>query len=153
MVLNLFKVLLASSFPLFVLFSSSKVANTLCCKSSLHSIFVLPFNHFPFQIIHSFVQYSYFRIFWFEDFICSAVKMSTTAMQPINPKPFLNGLIGKQVNVKLKWGMEYKGSYFPFHSKFSQLKQHFFQNLTRLWTFVNLMVDKLSYLKISSACS
>ncbi|PAV81901.1 hypothetical protein WR25_19813 [Diploscapter pachys] len=35
--------------------------------------------------------------------------MSTAAMQPINPKPFLNGLIGKQVNVKLKWGMEYKG--------------------------------------------
>eukprot|EP00501_MAST-03F_sp_TOSAG23-6_P000869 GSMAST32.ASY1.ANO1.905.1 assembled CDS len=27
----------------------------------------------------------------------------------INPKPFLNGLTGKQVIVKLKWGMEYKG--------------------------------------------
>lgn len=28
---------------------------------------------------------------------------------PMNPKPFLNGLTGKPVMVKLKWGMEYKG--------------------------------------------
>merc|ERR1712060_316810 len=28
---------------------------------------------------------------------------------PVNPKPFLNGLTGKPVMVKLKWGMEYKG--------------------------------------------
>ena len=28
---------------------------------------------------------------------------------PLNPKPFLNGLTGKTVMVKLKWGMEYKG--------------------------------------------
>lgn len=28
---------------------------------------------------------------------------------PINPKPFLNGLTGKLVMVKLKWGHEYKG--------------------------------------------
>ena len=28
---------------------------------------------------------------------------------PMNPKPFLNGLTGKPVIVKLKWGMEYKG--------------------------------------------
>ena len=28
---------------------------------------------------------------------------------PLNPKPFLNGLTGKPVIVKLKWGMEYKG--------------------------------------------
>ncbi len=27
----------------------------------------------------------------------------------LNPKPFLNDLTGKQVIVKLKWGMEYKG--------------------------------------------
>lgn len=25
---------------------------------------------------------------------------------PVNPKPFLNDLTGKQVIVKLKWGME-----------------------------------------------
>uniref|UniRef100_A0A8C0QQT9 Sm protein F n=1 Tax=Chelonoidis abingdonii TaxID=106734 RepID=A0A8C0QQT9_CHEAB len=28
---------------------------------------------------------------------------------PLNPKPFLNGLMGKPVMVKLKWEMEYKG--------------------------------------------
>lgn len=32
----------------------------------------------------------------------------TTSM-PINPKPYLNGLTGKAVVVKLKWGHEYKG--------------------------------------------
>jgi len=31
------------------------------------------------------------------------------AAMPINPKPFLNSLTGKQVIVKLKWGHEYKG--------------------------------------------
>ncbi|KAH3758118.1 small nuclear ribonucleoprotein F [Pelomyxa schiedti] len=31
------------------------------------------------------------------------------AMVPVNPKPFLNDLTGKDVVVKLKWGMEYKG--------------------------------------------
>ena len=29
---------------------------------------------------------------------------------PVNPKPFLNELTGKQVIAKLKWGMEYKGA-------------------------------------------
>jgi len=28
---------------------------------------------------------------------------------PINPKPFLNGLTGKPVLIKLKWGHEYRG--------------------------------------------
>ncbi|KAM8906354.1 small nuclear ribonucleoprotein F-like [Lycaon pictus] len=28
---------------------------------------------------------------------------------PLNPKPFPNGLTGKPVRVKLKWGMEYQG--------------------------------------------
>ncbi|XP_064632880.1 small nuclear ribonucleoprotein F [Lineus longissimus] len=32
-----------------------------------------------------------------------------SATMPLNPKPFLNGLTGKPVMVKLKWGMEYKG--------------------------------------------
>jgi small nuclear ribonucleoprotein F len=27
----------------------------------------------------------------------------------VNPKPFLAGLTGQEVVVKLKWGMEYKG--------------------------------------------
>lgn len=34
--------------------------------------------------------------------------MSATGMI-LNPKPFLNGLIGKPVIIKLKWGMEYRG--------------------------------------------
>ncbi|KAI9193363.1 small nuclear ribonucleoprotein F [Polychytrium aggregatum] len=28
---------------------------------------------------------------------------------PVNPKPFLMGLTGKPVMIKLKWGQEYKG--------------------------------------------
>jgi small nuclear ribonucleoprotein (snRNP)-like protein len=37
--------------------------------------------------------------------------LSVSVLQslPLNPKPFLNGLTGKPVMVKLKWGMEYKG--------------------------------------------
>lgn len=35
-------------------------------------------------------------------------KMSATGMI-LNPKPFLNGLTGKPVIIKLKWGMEYRG--------------------------------------------
>jgi small nuclear ribonucleoprotein F len=35
-------------------------------------------------------------------------------MVPVNPKPFMNDLTGKQVVVKLKWGMEYKGALSPF---------------------------------------
>ena len=29
--------------------------------------------------------------------------------KPVNPKPFLNNLVGKGVVIKLKWGMVYKG--------------------------------------------
>jgi small nuclear ribonucleoprotein F len=32
-----------------------------------------------------------------------------SAIQPLNPKPFLNSLTGKPVVCKLKWGMEYRG--------------------------------------------
>ncbi|KAI8608504.1 hypothetical protein BC830DRAFT_1071976 [Chytriomyces sp. MP71] len=28
---------------------------------------------------------------------------------PVNPKPFLTGLAGKPIMIKLKWGQEYKG--------------------------------------------
>ena len=38
-----------------------------------------------------------------------AYKYSSAQAMPLNPKPFLNGLTGKPVIVKLKWGMEYKG--------------------------------------------
>ncbi|WFD34433.1 hypothetical protein MCUN1_001274 [Malassezia cuniculi] len=30
-------------------------------------------------------------------------------IQPVNPKPFLQEQIGRQVLVRLKWGLEYKG--------------------------------------------
>ncbi|CCJ31076.1 unnamed protein product [Pneumocystis jirovecii] len=32
-----------------------------------------------------------------------------TGFMPINPKPFLQGLAGQTVIVKLKWGQEYIG--------------------------------------------
>lgn len=35
--------------------------------------------------------------------------MSSGAPMVVNPKPFLNGLLGKAVMCKLKWGHEYKG--------------------------------------------
>jgi hypothetical protein len=38
------------------------------------------------------------------------------ATLPCNPKPFLTGLVGKPVMVKLKWGMEYKGALLSFDS-------------------------------------
>ncbi|XP_010219932.1 PREDICTED: small nuclear ribonucleoprotein F, partial [Tinamus guttatus] len=40
---------------------------------------------------------------------CRAAGGSLRQSLPLNPKPFLNGLTGKPVMVKLKWGMEYKG--------------------------------------------
>ncbi|GBN59636.1 putative small nuclear ribonucleoprotein F [Araneus ventricosus] len=33
-----------------------------------------------------------------------------TSTVPLNPKPFLNSLTGQEINVKLKWGMEYRGT-------------------------------------------
>ncbi|XP_007947965.1 small nuclear ribonucleoprotein F [Orycteropus afer afer] len=39
----------------------------------------------------------------------SVPSTGNTDSLPLNPKPFLNGLTGKPVMVKLKWGMEYKG--------------------------------------------
>ena len=37
------------------------------------------------------------------------IKVKMANAMPVNPKPFLNGLTGKSVMVKLKWGHEYKG--------------------------------------------
>lgn len=51
---------------------------------------------------------------------------------PLNPKPFLNGLTGKPVIVKLKWGMEYKGylvsvdGYMNVQVSLSSVKSFFF---------------------------
>ncbi|KXN73133.1 putative small nuclear ribonucleo protein F [Conidiobolus coronatus NRRL 28638] len=33
-----------------------------------------------------------------------------SSFEPVNPKPFLQNLIGKTINAKLKWGTEYKGT-------------------------------------------
>lgn len=30
-------------------------------------------------------------------------------VQPVNPKPYLQELTGKVVNVRLKWGLQYRG--------------------------------------------
>lgn len=38
-----------------------------------------------------------------------AQEQSMSALTVTNPKPFLAGLTGNPVIVKLKWGMEYKG--------------------------------------------
>jgi len=32
-----------------------------------------------------------------------------SSFKPTNPKPFLQDQVGKEVVVRLKWGMEYKG--------------------------------------------
>ncbi|XP_018649944.1 putative small nuclear ribonucleoprotein f (snrnp-f) [Schistosoma mansoni] len=40
-----------------------------------------------------------------------------------NPKPFLSGITGKQVIVKLKWGMEYKG-YLVSVDRYMNLQLH-----------------------------
>ncbi|KAF8791879.1 small nuclear ribonucleoprotein F-like [Argiope bruennichi] len=36
-------------------------------------------------------------------------KKEVTSSKPFNPKPFLATLVGQEINVKLKWGMEYRG--------------------------------------------
>uniref|UniRef100_A0A452HQT7 Sm protein F n=1 Tax=Gopherus agassizii TaxID=38772 RepID=A0A452HQT7_9SAUR len=42
-------------------------------------------------------------------FYCCLGPGHVTMSLLLNPKPLLNGLTGKPVMVKLKWGMEYKG--------------------------------------------
>lgn len=48
---------------------------------------------------------------WCLNLMCVYLSLIGLLLQslPLNPKPFLNGLTGKPVMVKLKWGMEYKG--------------------------------------------
>ncbi|CDU18007.1 hypothetical protein YYC_04529 [Plasmodium yoelii 17X] len=38
----------------------------------------------------------------------------SSRITPLNPKPFLNSLVGNRVIIKLKWGMEYKGNLKSF---------------------------------------
>ncbi|KAG8183430.1 hypothetical protein JTE90_023186 [Oedothorax gibbosus] len=43
----------------------------------------------------------------------TAATESTTAAKPVthvNPRPFLSDLVGKEIVVQLKWGMEFKGT-------------------------------------------
>ena len=58
-------------------------------------------NHFDFSTVKATAFLENKRNIFFD--------MSTASLTPINPKPFLNGLIGKPVLVRLKWGQEYKG--------------------------------------------
>ena len=37
------------------------------------------------------------------------IQVSSAMAAVVNPKPFLNSLLGKVVMIKLKWGHEYKG--------------------------------------------
>ena len=40
-----------------------------------------------------------------------STRLQFTWQYIVNPKPFLANLTGKEVIVKLKWGMEYKGNF------------------------------------------
>ena len=44
-----------------------------------------------------------------DNLTCHFSPLVITQQTIVNPKPFLAGLTGKEVIVKLKWGMEYKG--------------------------------------------
>lgn len=68
---------------------------------------------------------------------------------PLNPKPFLNGLTGKPVIVKLKWGMEYKGylvsvdGYMNVQVSLSSVKSSIFHQLDLfLWAQKRMLVGE-----------
>lgn len=65
---------------------------------------------------------------------------------PLNPKPFLNGLTGKPVMVKLKWGMEYKG-YLVSVDGYMNLQVTRKKNTFGLYLLVNF---KYIHLKLNS---
>ena len=45
--------------------------------------------------------------------------MTTTQMKtPLNPKPYINELVGKKILVRLKWGMTYTGKFRIFRLNF-----------------------------------
>lgn len=81
---------------------------------------------------------------------------------PVNPKPFLNNLTGKTVIVKLKWGMEYKGTFnFVFYSTQLASIVYFLINLlscsgflASVDSYMNLQVQlKIPFLFISICLS
>jgi hypothetical protein len=45
--------------------------------------------------------------------------MATTQMKtPLNPRPYINELVGKKILVRLKWGMTYTGKKFYMKNKY-----------------------------------
>jgi hypothetical protein len=60
--------------------------------------------------------YMFYTVPLIPSIICVNCSCFFTPLQtvPVNPKPFLNNLTGKPVIVKLKWGMEYKGTFMGF---------------------------------------
>jgi hypothetical protein len=50
--------------------------------------------------------------------------------QPVNPKPYLQELTGKVVNVRLKWGLQYRG-YLISTDGFMNLQVRQLPNTTR----------------------
>jgi small nuclear ribonucleoprotein F len=72
--------------------------------------------------------------------------MST--LQPINPKPFLNGLTGKPIVCKLKWGMEYRGKYNIIFIK-TNSKNYFFQ--FKILYFTGYLVSVDGYMNLQMA--
>uniref|UniRef100_A0A4W5NNR0 Sm protein F n=1 Tax=Hucho hucho TaxID=62062 RepID=A0A4W5NNR0_9TELE len=70
---------------------------------------------------------------------------------PLNPKPFLNGLTGKPVMVKLKWGMEYKGYLVSVDSYMNmQVREH---TWTRVLLATRVCLHTLALLLIILDCT
>jgi small nuclear ribonucleoprotein F len=63
-------------------------------------------SYFGFGEIQKVLKFNKIFIFFHEKNKFLFFKMCAAVM---NPKPFLNSLLGKVVMVKLKWGHEYKG--------------------------------------------
>ena len=68
----------------------------------------------------------------------------TTATQmktPLNPRPYINELVGKKILVRLKWGMTYTGEFsFPFEIDFYQKFHLGF--LVSVDQYMNVQLDK-----------
>ncbi|SBS83710.1 small nuclear ribonucleoprotein F, putative [Plasmodium ovale curtisi] len=61
---------------------------------------------------------------------------ATYGIAPLNPKPFLNSLAGNRVIIKLKWGMEYKGTFG--RSPCDREKAHCPRNLKSFDAYMNI---------------
>ncbi|TCD71348.1 hypothetical protein EIP91_011119 [Steccherinum ochraceum] len=54
-----------------------------------------------------------------------------SAVNPVNPKPFMQELTGKPVYVRLKWGLEYKG-FLVSTDGYMNLQASLFQLVSKL---------------------